>query len=189
TGHTVAGPFEGHSSWVRSVAFSPDGTRIVSGSVDHTMRMWDAQTGHMVSGPFEGHTDSVCSVAFSPDGTSIVSGSDDHTVRVWDAQIGYTVAGPFEGHSISESATILPGLPDLPSSKLIDYPTYKDGWMLNPPSDLIYWIPPWLREGLYAPRNTLVIRCRGTTKLDFSDFVHGTEWQRCIDPKFCDVKY
>ncbi|KAJ6586709.1 quinon protein alcohol dehydrogenase-like superfamily [Mycena sp. CBHHK59/15] len=90
---------QGHSGDIRSVAFSPDGTQIVSGSADHTVRVWDAQTGHTVAGPFEGHSDWVNSVAFSPDGTQIVSGSADNTMRVWDAQTGHTVAGPFEGHS------------------------------------------------------------------------------------------
>ncbi|KAJ6565680.1 quinon protein alcohol dehydrogenase-like superfamily [Mycena sp. CBHHK59/15] len=91
--------FQGHSSGVTSIAFSPDGVRIVSGSEDDTVRVWDARTGDIVAGPFEGHSDWVTSVAFSPDGARIVSGSNDHTVRVWDARTGEIVAGPFEGHS------------------------------------------------------------------------------------------
>jgi WD40 repeat protein len=78
---------EGHSNWVFSVAFSPDGTRIVSGSSDKTMRIWDAQTGLQTT-VLEGHSGPVYSVAFSPDGTRIVSGSLDETVRIWDAQTG-----------------------------------------------------------------------------------------------------
>ncbi|KAJ6627753.1 WD40-repeat-containing domain protein, partial [Mycena sp. CBHHK59/15] len=93
--------FAGHRSGVNCVAFSPDGTKIVSGSDDHTVRVWDAQTGDTVARPFEGHSGWVYSVAFSPDGTRIVSGSFDSTVRVWDAQTGHTVAGPFEGHTAS----------------------------------------------------------------------------------------
>ncbi|KIM27690.1 hypothetical protein M408DRAFT_310548 [Serendipita vermifera MAFF 305830] len=89
----------GHGKMVSSVAFSPDGTRIVSGSWDDTIRVWDAETGEMVAGPFEGHTGVVNSVAFSPDGTCIVSGSGDDTIRVWDAETAEMVAGPFEGHT------------------------------------------------------------------------------------------
>jgi WD40 repeat protein len=74
--------FQGHNSSVTSVAFSPDGQRIVSGSDDKTVRLWDLQ-GKAIGQPFQGHSDSVTSVAFSPDGQRLVSGSDDNTVRLW----------------------------------------------------------------------------------------------------------
>jgi WD40 repeat protein len=64
----------GHTWPVYSVAFSPDGTRIVSGSDDNSVRVWDASTGAELK-VLNGHTGPVLSVAFSPDGTRIVSGS------------------------------------------------------------------------------------------------------------------
>ncbi|KAG6329275.1 hypothetical protein ID866_9814 [Astraeus odoratus] len=93
----------GHIARVGSVAFSPDGRWIVSGSRDKTIRVWDAHTGCQIGSPFEGHTDSVCSVAFSPDddGRWIVSGSDDNTIRVWDVHNGSQIGSPFEGHTDS----------------------------------------------------------------------------------------
>ena len=75
---------EGHSNWVSAVAFSPDGKTIVSGSSDHTIRLWDAATG-VHQHTLEGHSHWVSAVAFSPDGKTIVSGSSDRTIRLWDA--------------------------------------------------------------------------------------------------------
>jgi len=71
---------QGHTSFVKSVAFSLDGRHIVSGSLDKTIRVWDAQTGAQVGNPLQGHTKEVNSVAFSPDGRHIVSGSLDQTI-------------------------------------------------------------------------------------------------------------
>ena len=65
------------------MAFSPDGQRIVSGSADKTVRLWNADTGQPIGDPLTGHTDFVYSVAFSPDGQHIVSGSYDKTLRLW----------------------------------------------------------------------------------------------------------
>ncbi|MCV2439271.1 hypothetical protein LNV28_13300 [Paucibacter sp. DJ2R-2] len=88
-----------HTRAVTSVAFSPDGTRVVSGSADATLRLWDAQTGQPIGEPMRGHTDGVTSVAFSPDGNRVVSGSDDNTLRLWDAQTGRPIGEPMRGHT------------------------------------------------------------------------------------------
>ncbi|KIK23348.1 hypothetical protein PISMIDRAFT_65472, partial [Pisolithus microcarpus 441] len=90
---------EGHTDGVWSVAFSSDGKRIVSGSWDKTVRVWDAERGVQIGSHLEGHTDKVNSVAFSPDGKRIVSGSDDKTVRVWDAERGVQIGSHLEGHT------------------------------------------------------------------------------------------
>jgi tetratricopeptide (TPR) repeat protein len=76
-----------HTHFASSVAFSPDGKRIATGSADDTVKVWDAQTGHQLLS-LKGHTDIVLSVAFSPDGKRIASGSRDRTVKVWDAHTG-----------------------------------------------------------------------------------------------------
>ncbi|KIM23657.1 hypothetical protein M408DRAFT_252717, partial [Serendipita vermifera MAFF 305830] len=96
---TIQKDLLGHKSAVSSVAFSPDGTRVVSASYDKTIQVWDPETAEMVAGPFEGHLDGVTSVEFSPNGTRIVSGSYDMKILVWDAGTAEIVAGPFEGHN------------------------------------------------------------------------------------------
>jgi WD40 repeat protein len=84
---------EGHSRRVSSVSFSPDGKRIVSGSFDKTVKVWDAQTSQETL-TLKGHSDLVRSVSFSPDGKLIASASGSGEfeksgeIKVWDAHTG-----------------------------------------------------------------------------------------------------
>jgi WD40 repeat protein len=70
-----------------SVAFLSDGSRIVSGSYDRTIHIWDTASD-TIQYSLDGHTGQVNTVAFSSDGSHIVSGSYDRTVRIWDANTG-----------------------------------------------------------------------------------------------------
>jgi WD40 repeat protein len=85
----------GHDGAVRSVAFSPDGSQIATGSGDQTVQIWDAQTGQVDSEPFRG-VGWVWSVAWSPTSPRIAS-SSRRTVVVWDTNTIEMVAS-FEGH-------------------------------------------------------------------------------------------
>ena len=105
---------EGHSDRVNSVAYSPDGTKIVSGSIEILdygylviIKIWDANTGECLK-TLEGHSYWVNSVSYSPDGKRIVSCSKDKTIKIWDANTGACLL-TLAGHSGSvESVAFSP---------------------------------------------------------------------------------
>lgn len=72
-----------HEDFVRTATFSPDGTRVVTGSWDKTARLWDTATGRTHGSALE-HQGHVEAVAFSPDGTKVATASSDNTARLWD---------------------------------------------------------------------------------------------------------
>ena len=76
-----------HTGPVNGVAWSPYGTRLVSGGSDRVLRIWEAETGEFVH-LLNGHTGSINCVDWSPDGKIIASGSDDMSVILWDAAYG-----------------------------------------------------------------------------------------------------
>jgi WD40 repeat protein len=88
----------GHTWGVTSVAFSPDGSMIASGSGDKTIKLWRVSDGFLLR-TLEGHTDSVSSVAFSPDGSMIASGSRDKTIKLWRVSDGELLR-TLEGHTV-----------------------------------------------------------------------------------------
>jgi DNA-binding beta-propeller fold protein YncE len=89
----------GHEGWVRSVAVTPDGKYVVSGSWDKRVRVWELATGQELR-RFTGHEWGVRSVAVTPDGQYVVSGSWDNTVRLWDLATGQELRR-FTGHDDS----------------------------------------------------------------------------------------
>src|SRR6266849_4207080 len=75
--------YAGHTGRVRSVAFAPDGSRVLTGSDDSTARLWETTSSKLLV-TLAGHTSRVRSVAFAPDGSRVLTGSDDSTARLWE---------------------------------------------------------------------------------------------------------
>ncbi|KAF8203530.1 WD40-repeat-containing domain protein, partial [Mycena galopus ATCC 62051] len=149
---------------VKSVAFSPNGGCIASGSSDKTIRVWDAKTGKALMKPIHSHTPRVSSVTFSPDGAHIVSGSSDGTICLWDARTGVATA-----NKSSPSVDLGAGPITLPHG--------KESWIRGPNRELIMWVPPEYRSYIQPPSPYFVFNAstRGVF-LDMSRFVHGPDW-------------
>ena len=184
-------------SGVESVTFSTDGTRIVSGSRDNSLRVWDASTGKQLN-VLNGHTWLVNSVAFSTDGTRIVSGSDDESVRVWDASRGKQL-NVLKGHTESVNSVafskdcmrIVSGSHDN-SVRVWDMephyireqandpsPTYT-GWLLSTDRQAYLMFVP-LDARLPDSFNTLTIP-HTAASIDFTNATIGPRWRDCYCP-------
>ncbi|PAV14688.1 reverse transcriptase ribonuclease H [Pyrrhoderma noxium] len=193
-GHWAAFSYQRHFkpgshdiAWAEAlVAYSFDGSRIVSGSNDTTIRVWNAESGEIVGKPITGHKYWVNSVCFSPDGKRILSGNSDNTARVWDAVTGKLLFPPFSGHTNyinsvrffpdgtrfatgSRDGTIriwtLDEIPDETNWELRD-----NGWFIGENGELMIWIPRDLRNHVYGHRNICMLNRSFYIKLNF-----GTE--------------
>ena len=153
---------EGHTNLVWSVAFSPDGRRIVSGSYDNSVRVWDTSTGE-VENVLERHTNSVSSVAFLPDGRQrIVSGSEDNLM------------------AISNIFLQRPALSYI-RQKSVGFQPEHTGWLLSPhEEDYLMFVPP--HERLPDASNILTIPYSFTAHVDFTSSTLGPQWLDCYSP-------
>jgi len=95
----------GHASFVSSLAISPAGDVLASGSWDKTIKVWELETGALI-GTLTGHSDRVNSVAISCDGKLLVSGSSDETIKFWNLQSGDLLC-TFPGHSMEVNSVAI----------------------------------------------------------------------------------
>ncbi|SDH47910.1 hypothetical protein [Nitrosomonas sp. Nm132] len=106
TGQPIGEPWHGHEGAIRSIAFSSDGSRIVSGGEDKMLRLWNIRTRQPIGEPLRGHNGTITSVFFSLDGARVVSGSEDKTLRLWDSRTGQLIGEPLRGHESAVMNTI-----------------------------------------------------------------------------------
>ena len=134
---------------MNSVVFSPDGSHVVSGSGDNTVRIWNAATGESEA-ELKGHSSWVNSVVFSPDGSRVVSGSDDNTVRIWNISTGISTIcadrallqdGIYVHHRPRAFHISPPLLSTETPSIHLDSP-----WIIHAESGLRCWLPPQYRN-------------------------------------------
>ncbi|KAI0337171.1 WD40 repeat-like protein [Trametopsis cervina] len=210
TRESIGEPLKGHTRSVTSVAFSWDGKTLVSGADDHTIRVWDVATHAAIGGPLRGHTARVTSVAFSTDCMTILSGSYDCTVRLWSspvldpappARLSSHGTPPLLPTLLSSEAATADGdtsapatgpmhnsvpSPDISAgSPPIEYTNSSEmdedtGYILGPNRELLFWVPPEYRTGLWRPSTRWVTGTR-SLHLDLSHFVHGEHWGECWD--------
>lgn len=108
--------YSGHQAPVSAVAITPDGHKIISGSLDATLKIWSLEQGTVIH-TLKGHTGSIRALTLTPDGQWIVSASNDGEVRVWDLERGmerctlsghqgevWTVEVTWDGRAISAGA-------------------------------------------------------------------------------------
>ncbi|CAE7186110.1 unnamed protein product [Rhizoctonia solani] len=138
TGTKVLGPLVGSFGTIGPVSLSPDGTRLVSGSSDNTIRVWNIQTGEMMFELVHGHEGGIGSIAYSPDGTRILSLSDDMTARIHDARSA-------EERALSRS-----------TAKYADWVVSPNEWVVDNQSRLPLSAPVHLQQDLMWPRTGII---------------------------------
>jgi WD40 repeat protein/serine/threonine protein kinase len=164
--------FQGHTSVLEGVVFSPDGQKAASGSWDDTIRIWDLATGTSTQ-VLTGHQNDVNEIIFSPEGQRLFSGSYDGTVKVWEvatgALIGTLNADEFAVRSlaISPDGTLLANGGNDTTIKIWDAAT----------GDLLYTLEGHVWEVnaiAFSPDGTLLASGSGDLSVKIWDVASGT---------------
>lgn len=158
-------PLEGHSDAVRSVAFSPDGTRLVSGSYDNMIRVWDVTPidSWLVSQGGQGST------IWSTIASSMRLPAAPRPAHTLEPDYTETSQSSWTSQVVSEEL-------NNPSQLRLE-----SGWIKGPRDELIMWIPKDYWRGILMPRTKVLIG-RYRAMLDVSRFAHGDSWTECYTP-------
>jgi WD40 repeat protein len=158
----------GHTGDIASVAFSPDGQTLVSGSFDKTIKLWNLKTGKL-SRTLTGHSDFVHAVAISPDGQTIVSGgggmevNTDKTIRLWNLKTGKLLR-TLAGHSQGVSSLVI--APDGQTLVSASYDKTIKLWNLKT-GKLLYTLTghsSWVRSVAISPDGQTIVSSGGSAE-------------------------
>lgn len=161
-----------HSGTVGSATFSPDGTKVITASLDNTARAWDFVTGKELAR--FAHEGSLWSATFSPGGTKIVTASFDHTAQVWDVATGKELARLVHEDSV-HSATFSPD-----GTKIITASEDKTARLWD-----IHWLTQYHgQELIERVCHKKLVGARHITKRDIeiSPILSGREGEDVCDP-------
>ncbi|KAH8834823.1 hypothetical protein DL96DRAFT_6252 [Flagelloscypha sp. PMI_526] len=172
----IGEPLRGHEDSALSVAFSPDGSQIESGSTDDTVRVWSAGAPQPGDSPLRGYEDSVQTKALASSGSYMLSGSEDKSIWVSDSSSRSSLPPLLDHleHNIKKIFTVH----DSTSARYpVVYYLLHDGWAVNYHLQRLFWIPHHLHMFLSTPRAIGIIGSREMVVLDTSACRLGVSWE------------
>lgn len=146
-----------------SVSHSQDGRFIGTGSVDRTVRLWNAVSGALIA-TLHGHTKIVKSIVFAPDSQSIVSCSDDSTIRVWHVETTRSLSSADGSDALAALA----------------FAKFEREWLSSQSGNLLLWVPePYRNYVQVAPCTMLIGLRRVVVAADKIGLYVGENWTAC----------
>jgi len=203
TGENAYKSLRKNDTYIWSLAFSTDGTRIVSCGTDTAARIWNIATGNLIH-TLQGRKTSIRSVAWSTDATVIGAGCIDGTLRLWDAMTGVALA-TLRGHTKTvrsvaftrDGKFIVSGSDDTTIRKwdiraacrslecstdpvaALESAILKNGWLVGSSGELILWVPADYRKYLQVDPALLIDRSRVVIRVGENGLHAGVNWTSC----------
>ncbi|KEP49861.1 vegetative incompatibility protein HET-E-1 [Rhizoctonia solani 123E] len=158
----------------KSAQFSQDSTKLVIGSRDGTVTLWDLDTRVAIAGPFSGHSKPIHYVALSPD-NSLIASAAENTQRILNT------FDPILDIVTTTNPKLGP-LSNLSSNRFKEgWCIQNDGWVTNTSLDLLFWVPFEFRLAWPALHTSLIITRIGTVQVPKQSVFLGEAWHKCYN--------